>query len=352
MAQHSPDKLTTETAALPIQFKELRNLSHFLENKMKIISQKTASQKKMFKIASHAAHDIRTPISILSILSYETEKKLDAKDWCIYKNALTEIQITADDLLSLQKKAADQKESPAPKVSHFQYAAILLVNFITKKSREYSSNNIKLTCKVDSSAWFTLADIETEQFHDLISQLINNEAERVKNETDKQIFCTIHYQLGDSTFTLSVKHSDVDSQNINLPVTRPTPQWWTNQITLPKTGSIILFDDDPLSHQQWEDILASYLAQLPNVCLYQCYTEADFIESLKHTDEKLILIDHDIQRAPKSGLDYIRELNLNNCAILVTNNYYYADIQSQCEMSGVYLLPKPLVTYATIKISK
>ncbi len=343
--QPSPQRLSIHRNEQNIKFKELRLFSTFLQKKLNVIAEKTASQKKMFYIAGHAAHDIRTPISILSILSNEAKKTLGDEEWCIYKKALTDMQVTADELLALQSKAADQENKGVSQESNLQYAAILLLNFVTKKADKYSKDNIELTYNIAPPNWFLLADIDAQQFSELLAQLIQGETHHLSTQEQQGISISINQTQDPTEFSLCAKQ-----QTINLPLASPVPFWHLDHLNLTTAQDIIIFDDDPLCHQQWDTILLPYLQKRALLTLHHCHSEAEFMQTLKESKSKIILIDYDIHGAAKTGIEYIKELHLNDCSMLVTNNYNHADIQNTCEKERIYLLPKPLMSHITINI--
>ncbi len=375
-----------------LNFIELRQFSKFLQHKMELISEKTANQKKLFKVVGQAAHDIRTPLSVLSILSDEVEQRLDHKEWLIYKNALARINVTANDLLALQGKSADDDNREQTKLSQSKYIAILFLELMQQKSIQYVHLGVTVEYHVAPSAWFVITNIATHHFFRVLSNLINHAIAATKEQQQKIISCQIKYQAAEPYFTLSVKDSGpgltdsdinaivseektehglnyvmkkvrqwkgstrIDSEpdqgteiNIILPLTQPTPKWWMDTITLPPSGDIIIFDDDPLAHKQWENILAPYIKKDANIILHSCFNEQQFIEALELTEDKLVLMDYDIEGCPKLGLDYIKEFHLKDCAILVTNNFHHSEVQNQCATDGVALLPKPLISHVEIK---
>ncbi len=373
-----------------INFFELRHLARFIKDKMQILSEKNATQEKFFKAAGQAAHDIRTPLSVLSILSSETEKQLNQKEWQIYKSALARIKVSANDLLALQKKSADEKNLEKIISAQSQYIAIAFVELMQHKSIQHSHLGINITYSISPSAWFVIANIDTHPFNRVISDLINNAISATQQQQQRDISCQLKYTTGEPHFTLTVKDTgpglsdhDIDAilseelqgHSLNyvmkkvrlwkgsthiksehgveisliLPITQPTPKWWINQITLPTTGTIIIFDDDPLAHQQWQQILTPHTKYHSEIKILHCYDEDKFTDYLDTSDNKLILIDYDIEGAEKLGLDYIRQFELREYAILVTNNYQLSEVQNQCETDGVFLLPKPLITHVEIR---
>ncbi len=362
-----------------IYFKELRQFSNITVNIMNDIAKKNEVQKKMFTVSGQAAHDIRTPLSVLDVLCKQAKTILTESEWLLYNNALVQIRATTNELLALQQKSSLDKT--VKQSSQSQYIAILFEQFIQEKAIQYQHLNISIGIKISTPAWFTLTDIPPHHFYRILVDLINNAIEESKNSANKFILCKMDYQPGENYFTVTVKNSSTthkanqenfqyikrkitewhtsikispildDNREValTLPTTNPLPNWWINEITLPSKGHIIIFDDDPLNHQQWEEKLSQALKMLPDVSLTHCYNEKEFIQATKAKEEKLFLIDYDIKGSPQLGIDYIIQFKLQKQAILVTNNYCQNDLQSQCKLDHISLLPKPIIPYIKIK---
>jgi len=65
-----------------------------------------------------------------------------------------------------------------------------------------------------------------------------------------------------------------------------------------------------------------------------------------------IFFDYDLVHESKTGLDVLESLKLENQAILVTSYYENPAIIARCQKASIRLLPKSLLTYIPINLSK
>ncbi len=326
-----------------MNFEEFRKFSVFLTSRINILKQKKEKQKKIFEMAGHAAHDIRTPISILSIFANTAEQHLSNKELRIYKNALEKVKSIACDLLTLQKKSGGIQEAMQTDQAACKFVAILFFEFMQQKAVQYEHLQIDFKYSITAAAWFSIITIEAHDFFRALSDQIKQVIATLDKATSKKITCHLNWQWQQTKLTIDINKAT----KLCFPITNPTPRWWIQQLKLPNNGHVIIFDDDSLCHQQWDSLLTPYQKA---ITLEHCYDEKDFLDSIKKTNHKLILIDYDIQGSEKLGLDYIKGLHLQDCAILVTNHYHHPEVQHQCEQEGVFLLPKPLLPHITIKL--
>ncbi len=88
-----------------LYFDELDKVANYLTNRINSLKKKEERQKNLFAIATRAAHDIRTPLTVLNILSKSIEKQLEEPQKNIYEQSLSDIKTNVTSLLALQKKS-------------------------------------------------------------------------------------------------------------------------------------------------------------------------------------------------------------------------------------------------------
>lgn len=363
-----------------IHFYELRKFSSFLQQKIKVTLQKTKTRKNLFIKSGQAAHDLRTPLTILTMMSTKASTLLSETQWERYNQSIASIRKTIIELLELQDLASEQSSTTLLKQTHYKYISLFVLDFIELHAAKHPQVKLLLSAK-QNNAWFCLSTIDSQIFLNLLNQVTGaliaaknkgndihiqlNTKPQCNSTSCQLIINTALLQTFDQDALLIQIKEDLlrckanvnivknNTNNttilLNIPQMAQAPTWWINSITLPKFGNIIIFDDDPLCHQQWDHALEHFLSQHPDTKVKHCFNESEFLSELKTDKAKYFLMDYDIHAADKTGLEYIDEHHLQHCATLTTNHYYHPEIQAQCEEKLVALLPKPLISHVHCK---
>ncbi len=148
-----------------IHFWELRQFTTFLRQKINIIFQKNSIQKKLFTKSGQAAHDLRTPLTILSMLSIKARNVLSTNQWHTYNNAIIKIKSATDELLKLQSLDRQYKKTPITQQTHYKYIALLIMDFLESQAVEHPDYKISLNDTINKHDWFILINIYIEAYH-------------------------------------------------------------------------------------------------------------------------------------------------------------------------------------------
>lgn len=281
--------------------KELRELDIFLGDSASILNQKVTNEKELFRMASHAAHDICSPLSVLSILAGEVEEFLDPRQQRVYRNAVTRIKVIADDLLAVED-VSKRRTSLSPELSgYYLYLGAIFDVVMQEKTVQYMGSPIDIKASISPNAWFVLGKISAGEFHRVLSNLINNAIEVSVGQQQVTVECSIEERSNEQMSYISVKDFGygmpesqvnaillgkskttkrqgcgiglqyviqkirqwggscriVSQQGVGtdfqliLPVVSPLPSWWVDRIVIPRAGEVIIFDDDEIYHQQF-----------------------------------------------------------------------------------------------------
>ncbi len=402
MSRFSLKKKVKQKKQRTIYFKELHNLTQFIQEKMDTIAKKTEQEKQLYNMTKTIAKNIQQPLSIISNISQKLEENFDLDQQEIHKTSLTRIKMIADELLNLGESSAmatAKKEESQPLGN---YVSINFHELMQEKNVQHSKLAINIKTKIDSSAWFVLSPIYSNDFYRIIANLINNAIDATEQQKEREISCHLKYTSNATFFQVAIKdngcgikqqqianilagkskttketghgiglryvietiekwHGKCEISStvgkgteflITLPVLLPIPPWWLDQIILPAKGTIIVYDSEQFYHNLWEGILSPYTYQQKELNLVHCYTLSDLEHSIKPDGNQLILFDIDDFANNHQELDLIGKHHLQNSAIYVTEEYKHKAIQSKCQQEKIKLFPKALIPHIRIKTGK
>lgn len=131
------------------------------------------------------------------------------------------------------------------------------------------------------------------------------------------------------------------------------PAWFIDVIKLNKNDMIVIVDDDETIHHIWAEKFKKLSFDIDR--LVHFYSPEDFSNWLNIegnlNNTQVFLFDHNFIKSEKTGLQYIKELNISHKSILVTNDYDLDDVINQCESSNIKLIPKNIVKNICLAVS-
>ncbi len=340
------------------------------------------------KTAAQVAHDIRSPLAALSMVSkYLSE--LPEQKRVIIRNAAQRINDIANNLLEKhrgkdkeKKVEANIKEDIKPEL-----VSSLLDSLVSEKRIQMAHKFIELILEVENSAHSIFVRLDAKELKRVISNLINNASEaihgtrgiiRVTLEKEPKMLTINIIDNGEgisedilpkikqggmsvgkregcglriSGAIQNIKnwngnhdiHSKVGEGTtfiIKLPITE-APDWFQSQLNIKLGMNVIVLDDDQSIHDVWE---TRFQKQIQNgkIVLEHFYTPSTFIEYCQNLlpANTLFLIDYELLGFEETGLDLIEKLNLREQAILVTSRYEELEIRAKIIKLGIKTIPK------------
>jgi signal transduction histidine kinase len=126
-----------------------------------------------------------------------------------------------------------------------------------------------------------------------------------------------------------------------------TPRWFCNEVPL-HTGDVIVIVDDDAAEVSgwWEKAIAARTLGMRVDGLLPRVVALSSPEALRQNFENALnegttfLIDHEFRESRTSGVDLIRELRLEQKAILVTRHSERPEVQEAASALGIRLIPK------------
>lgn len=365
-------------------------------------------QQALGMLAKQVAHDIRSPLSALSMVSGAL-KDIPEDKRLLIRNAVQRINDIANDLLAKSRSTVIGGESISSKEQFRSFqgeSEILLlpalVDSLVSEKRSQFRDHINVRIEADFKDSFgAFVAAESKELMRLLSNLINNSVEAFKDQTGDVIVSVRSYQeivqigicdsgcgipsdvlqkLGEAGVSygkegvesgsgLGVYHAkkyiegiggnfNISSQvgvgtiiDIKLPKV-PAPSWFLSSIQLHSGMTIVALDDDLTIHQIWKSRLQSRQIVQQTIIL-QSFTSAYEFKNFMHTqvfDSKILyLVDYELLGQSTNGLEVIEQLGLQADVVLVTSRYDEPEIKRKCELLKIKLLPKSLAGFVPME---
>lgn len=344
------------------------------------------------KIALQVAHDIRSPLAAIGLTIHQLEA-IPEKNRILLNNAAQRISDIANNLLHQYRQTPDTYSTL---VRTHEYIPSLLENIISEKKCLYDSNDIDINLQIDKICWNTFSFVNANEFKIIISNLINNARESIKHKG----FININLTKSPNHFSINIKDSgqgisaqtlddisngyiksvkpdgsglglphaikiieywggtlQINSQlalgtnvAITIPLSKKIPSWFSSALTIPENGYLIILDDEVYSHDSWDIKFHSLQKEVNFKILhfYSAYKLKNFLKSRLLAGPILYLVDYDLN-TDISGLDLIKELNIQDKSRLVTNHFDNNNLQEICSKEKIQLLPKNCILHVEIK---
>lgn len=372
--------------------------------KLKVIelNAQLETEKIFSSISAQVSHDIRSPLSALTMISSSLidipeEKRL------VIRNATQRINDIANQLL-LKAKGTKVQSKDISDVTLELLPSIIDV-IISEKRTQYRD---KLGVEIDSdlrSSYGAFVNVNSAELKRVVSNLINNSVEAFEaskgkvlvtvfgNENNvtliiedngKGIPADVLTKIGTYGFSfgkdpyktgsgsgVGIYHAfktiqsfggklDIESTpgagtkvSITLP-RAPTPHWFIAKLKLVPGQFVVCLDDDVSIHQIWKGRFDSLERDGKSIGIVHLSNGND-LKKWVESNESLIgntttfLIDFELLGQTATGLDLIEQLNLGSQAVLVTSRFEEPAIRTRCEKAGVKLIPKVMAGLVPIE---
>ena len=364
----------------------------------------SAERDKTFNlVASQVAHDIRSPLSALNMISSALSDVPEEKRLLI-RNASKRINDIANQLISKVKESHSKQNTETKSPSKIELLSAIIDVLVSEKRIQYRDNlNIEIDADLQSS-YGLFASVDSTEVKRVLSNLINNSVEAFKNnegliivgiepESDfVRVFIKdngsgipkhILEKLGqrgvthgkggtDSGSGLGVYHAKktieelggqflIESEeNIGTKISllfkkAPTPSWFVDKLTVTNSTKIVCVDDDVSIHNIWDKKFESIGKLAKNNIIH--FSSGDNLEkwinlNLHESENAIYLMDYELLGQSRTGMDLIEQLAIAKKAILVTSRFEENEIQQRCARLGVKLIPKGLASLVPIEFQK
>lgn len=347
------------------------------------------------KIATQVAHDIRSPLLVLTRIlrdfsSLPEKKRIDAR------NAIQRVNDIANNLLTQYKQEKDTSKMKDALSS--EPIVMMLGSIISEKRIQTADLGVDITLHVLPNAYDTFVEVDITNFKRVISNIINNAIEAVKNKKgnvnitvnkiDKKVIISIEdngcgipknklHTVFDEGVTFGKKeglglglpyaaskitewngdYSLISEINVGtkfemiLSEAKPA-EWFTNSIQIMEGGTIIALDDDDYIHQIWNERFSSAFLEKNHLALLHFNNSVDFIQFCdgKNFKHVTFLLDYEIGDDEKNGLSLAETFCLGKNATLITSQYEDLEVREKCKTLGMKIIPKFFAEHTRIDV--
>lgn len=380
------------------EIKEAEKKYNLLIEKMKDANQKaleTARLQANYEVALKVAHDIRSPLSVLTLMDHETSG-LSPEKRQIIRDATRRVNDIANDIIIRHQKGSSiqtnlvSTETITNDLLTIEAIGPLIDSIVSEKRLEYRDNlNIKIEADLEDSFGLFIK-INSSNLKRVLSNLVNNSIEAFANKTGKivvgvratektaKIFIYdngsgipshILKDLGNKQIsygnkssstqsgsgvgvyyakkliekdqgTFSIESREGQGTRVEIIFQRiEAPLWFPQDLPLTNDQSIIICDDDPLIKTLWE---ARFENTNHSIQHFLSITEFETWFNKNNSKKKnlIFLIDYELNHPSMTGLDLIEKYQLFKNTILVTSRAGEIELQLKCLQLGIKLLSK------------
>lgn len=355
--------------------------------------EKTRSkQTALGQLASQVAHDIRSPLLVLTrilndLSSLPEKKRIDAR------HAIQRVTDIANNLLTQYKNKDTETMLSAEPV------AMMLESIISEKRIQATDLKVNIELNTSQDAYNAFIQVDIAGFNRVISNLINNAIEAVKNKNGQ---ITISVSKHNEKVSVSIKDNGCGIPKNNLqtvlepgisygkkegsglglpyavkkiaewqgsysltsepnigtafeiifPEVKPA-EWFGKIIRINEGGTIVVLDDDNYIHQIWDERFPQDFLEKNSLSLLHFNNPQDFILfcSGKNIENITFLLDYEIGQYEETGLSLATQFNIGKCASLVTSRYEDNDVRENCKALGMKIIPKYFAEHVPIFVT-
>lgn len=363
---------------------EFSFLQKFIIDTFYVYEEKNFEKKASADLALQVAHDIRSPVTALLVLSQECSELIESHR-IIMRDAANRVQDIANYLLKRCGGGVVESEE----VKAFLVTSALM-SVLSEKRIEFKNTNVDFLCKGISLCDFCFVEANIVDFKRVISNIINNAVEVIGDsvfgevsvalicEGDELLITISDNGLGMSDalidkvltnqkiesskasgygFGLAHAREVLGNYDAKLHITSQNnvgtkvslrfkaekqPLWMTNNIKLYANDCVIILDDDPSIRGVWGELLLPIMKKYPGVESH-CFKEAsectEYINNHPDPCRLLLLTDYELIGQNLSGVDVIAATGIKR-SILVTSYFEDDEITKKAILLGAKLLPK------------
>ncbi|MCB0357313.1 MAG: HAMP domain-containing histidine kinase, partial [Bdellovibrionales bacterium] len=333
------------------------------------------------KIASQVAHDIRSPLGAIEILTSVLGKRtLTEKEVHLLKSATTRINNIANDLLSHRQKAVENPKKPIEHHSVYE----ILKDVINEKSLVSSNASIIFSVRDNFSAYKAFSTIPNTYLNRIFSNVINNSIEAndkkclkiiIESEISKsQLLIKIRdngkgipqdiiAKLNNSSFSFDKKngnglglkfsqdilrkhHGDIqiDSQmghhttvKLSIPL-KEIPSWFVPEIKLSNIKNLVVIDDDLSEYRFWKQ----QFKNSSEIALHYYSNKSKFDIEADNFNNKdtLYILDLNAHGSSQLGFEIIDKYKVKESSIVVSSLGCDPNTRQACSDNNIKLIDK------------
>lgn len=397
--------LLISISAIPLFYKSKKQISIEYKNKIDLTQLQTLEL-----VSKQVSHDIRSPLSVLNAIA-GTMVDMPEDKRILLRSASNRINDIANQLLQKNTFEPKIKNVSANTISGIKtepnkqnfttelLSSIVDVMVSEKRIQFREKASVVIESELEES-YGTFAAIDSIEFKRVLSNLINNSVEALKNENGRVVVAVKNYsskkivtvrdngngipqhileKLGEKGIThgkegtesgsgLGVYHAKKTVESfggnfiiqsreglgteirMEFPICE-TPSWFVPELALKQSQTVVALDDDQSILEVWKQRFGGLIEPVSIVAFTSGNEFNNWIDSNSElTAQTVFLMDYELIGQRFTGLDLIEENKLSDRAILVTSRYEEPQIRKHCEKLGVRLIPKGMAGYVPIEI--
>lgn len=344
--------------------------------------------------AAQVAHDIRSPLTALSLV-LDSVKQLPEQPRLLIQSAVRRIQDIANQLL-LEGVNRIEESKESSKTDTYLIASLVESMVSEKRVTFRTRAALSIELVEESLAYSLFAKVNRIEFCRILSNLINNSVDAIGRSpgtlrlaigkqhgeihiTIEDTGCGIQpeqlakLRAGGGTYNkaggtgLGLSHArsrlhqwggrlEIESAwqkgtrvTLILPQADP-PSWFLPQLDIDTGSTLVIIDDDDSIHEFWKNRFQEKSGQSVSLKFYK--GPHRLLSDSQHPDDRTVyFIDQDFVGESMSGLDLIEKLGIQKQAILVTSKFDEPVTLNRCAELGIPLIPKNVAHWITIQVS-
>ncbi len=383
---------------------EVARLGRHLDQMMNALAEKERQTQSFIqkeatiRVASQLAHDIRSPLTALSVLSSKIDT-LPESSRILVRSAVSRIQDVANQLLKTSSSLSTNTPIDETETLEPLLLSSIVEALVSEKRVQYSlRQEICIESDLSQNSYGLFAYAEKSVLLRVLSNLVDNSCEAIKENgkvivhldeseggarlrvTDNGpgIPSEILLRIGERGVTaksnghglglywakttierwggeFSVSSSAQSGVEISIRLNKvPPPHWFYAQLRLSRGGTVVILDDDPSIHATWDQIFTD--AKLTDAIRIVHFSDSRaagaWIGQVRDLQGATFLVDYELLREKANGLDFIEDYSLESRAVLVTSHHETPSVLNRCLSLGVPLLPKAVVPWVPISLGQ
>lgn len=357
-----------------------------------------AKEAALAELARQVAHDIRSPLAALEVVSGDVSNLPEDRRTLI-RAAIGRIRDIANSLLDKQRAQTGSEAGSGGAPPECLLLSGLIESLITEKRLQYRSRpGVEIEAWLDAPSYGIFARVQPVEFKRLLSNLINNSVEAFEDgsgsvrvalsardgealisvrDNGKGIPLDLLSKLGQRGETygksggsgLGLHHARTSAESwggsleivsapprgamltVRLPQVQ-APDWFVSELVLTAGKAVVILDDDASIHQVWDGRLGGLVDR--SIEIVHVATPGELRRWSKDNPGKArgarYLLDFELIGYEDTGLSLAGELGIGTQAILVTSRYEEAEIMERCRTLGARMIPKGLAGVVPIRV--
>lgn len=339
------------------------------------------------EMAARVAHDIRSPINTLNVVS-ESISEMPPATQILLQTAIQRIREVASSLVDYNRRISSVLSDTPDTGPHLLF--FVIEELVQEKRTQYAARLIEFefrsTLEETLFAKFNISELKRT-----LSNLIDNAVEAISDaghvkieigasdgltkilvsDSGKGIPSASMARIGEKGFSsgkaggsglglfyakqnalawggdfaLTSIEGAGTKVNLSIPLVDP-PDWYASALVLAADAKLIVLDDDPSIHALWRTRIAETIG--PEVTIEHFFDAKSALawasENRGGLGKCYLLSDHDLKESGDTGLDVVERIGISpSQVLLVTGAFGQGAVQARCQKLNIKLLPKPLI---------